>query len=1032
MSNLNETIIRETFGQAYNRDKFTRFTRELLTGIQERGTTHVQIPTQFKDYIQSYYRVGKYVYNDGFEKIIDVLEVKLKKNSCIEHARAMQRNFVARYLNGAFGDIKRDAALVAFISEDAKDWRFSFVKMDYKSQIITQENGKQKRIIEKELTPAKRFSFLVGENEDIHTAQKQLFDCLSKASSGKQITLEDLVEAFDIEKVSKEFFAEYKKLYIRLRDELKRIYDFDIKIHKDFDDHDINIDDFAKKTLGQLVFLYFIQKKGWLGVEIGKIWGTGDKRFLRNLFDKKYIEYDNFFNNILEPLFYRALARDRGNENDNFAPLGCRIPFLNGGLFEPINGYGYAQTNLTINNAVFKEIFDVFDLYNFTVKEDEPLEKEVAIDPEMLGKVFENLLPENERKGNGAFYTPREIVHYMCQESLINYLYNAVNTEKLNQSQAKQNVLFTKKKAKQTNLDLEKFEEIISKDDISSFIKLGESTYTNYSQGINEDFPSSIKENAIKINQALKNIKICDPAIGSGAFPVGMMNEIVRIRLALGVENKTAYQIKREIIENNLYGVDLDEGAVEIAKLRFWLSLIVDEEDISNIKPLPNLDYKVMQGNSLISSYEGIDFDEIVEDYKPTNVQLDFDYFGTQTDNIITNINNLMYQYIKVSHDTEKQEIRNKIEQEIVNLVKNKVEEKARQGGIQWDKAEQVIRDFAQNRKHRNFFPWKLFFADVFMNGGFDIVIGNPPYIKEYTERKAFDGLRASPYYQGKMDLWYFFGCKGLDILKSHAIETYIAPNNWTTNAGASKFRNKVLREAQIINFVDFGNYKVFDTASIQTMVYLLNKNSDNSNYQLHFSKLINDNITKNELEEFLSQNSEGYNYIKYLLNFNNSAYINKFITFLEPTINNLTSKIKAKSNYKLNKKDVAQGIVAPQDFLNKKSKEVLGDSFNIGDGVFVLSQKEKEALHLTSEEDIQLIRPLYTSIEINRYKASQDNSSWIIYTDSRFKQSNEMSTYPNIKKHLDKFLKIITSDNKPYGLHRARDEHFFRDEKII
>lgn len=1032
MSNLNETIIRETFGQAYNREKFTRFTRELLTGIQERGRIHVQIPTQFKDYIQSYYRVGKYVYNDGFEKIIDVLEVKLKRNNSIEHARAMQRNFVARYLNGAFGDIKRDAALVAFISEDTKDWRFSFVKMDYKSQIITLENGKQKRIIEKELTPAKRFSFLVGENEYIHTAQKQLFNCLGKASSGKQITLEDLVEAFDIEKVSKEFFDEYKKLYIRLRDELKRIYNYDKKIHKDFDEHDINIDDFAKKTLGQLVFLYFVQRKGWLGVKSGEQWGSGDKRFLRNLFNKKYVKYDNFFNDILEPLFYRALARDRGNENDNFAPLNCRIPFLNGGLFEPINGYGYAQTDLTIDNAVFKEIFDVFDLYNFTVKEDEPLEKEVAIDPEMLGKVFENLLPENERKGNGAFYTPREIVHYMCQESLINYLYNTVNTEKLSPSQAKQDVLFAKKKVKQTDLELEKFEEVVSKDDISTFIKLGESTYTNSNRGINEDLPSSIKENAVKINQALKDVKICDPAIGSGAFPVGMMNEIVRARLALGVENKTTYQIKREIIENNLYGVDIDDGAVEIAKLRFWLSLIVDEEDVSNIKPLPNLDYKVMQGNSLISSYEGIDFDEIVENYKPKAVQLDFDYYGSSSDNIIKNINSDMYAYIKASHDTEKQEIRNKIEQRIVELIKNKVEEKAKQGGIQWDKAEQTIRDFAQNNKHRNFFPWKLFFADVFMNGGFDIVIGNPPYIKEYTERKAFDGLRSSPYYQGKMDLWYLFGCKGLDILKPHAIETYIAPNNWTTNAGASKFRNKVLREAQIINFVDFGNYKVFDTASIQTMVYLLHKNSDNSIYQLHFSKLINDNVTKNELEEFLSQNSEGYNYIKYILNFDNSAYINKFITFLEPTINNLTSKIKAKSNYKLNKKDVAQGIVAPQDFLNKKSKEVLGDSFNIGDGVFVLSQKEKEALHLTSEEDIQLIRPLYTSIEINRYKASQDNSSWIIYTDSRFKQSNEMSTYPNIKKHLDKFLKIITSDNKPYGLHRARDEHFFRDEKII
>ena len=815
MSNLNETIIRETFGQAYNRDKFTRFTRELLTGIQERGTTHVQIPTQFKDYIQSYYRVGKYVYNDGFEKIIDVLEVKLKRNNSIEHARAMQRNFVARYLNGAFGDIKRDAALVAFISEDTKDWRFSFVKMDYKSQIITLENGKQKRIIEKELTPAKRFSFLVGENEYIHTAQKQLFNCLGKASSGKQITLEDLVEAFDIEKVSKEFFDEYKKLYIRLRDELKRIYDFDIKIHKDFDEHNINIDDFAKKTLGQLVFLYFVQKKGWLGVKSSEQWGSGDKRFLRNLFDKKYVKYDNFFNDILEPLFYRALARDRGNENDNFAPLNCRIPFLNGGLFEPINGYGYAQTDLTIDNAVFKEIFDVFDLYNFTVKEDEPLEKEVAIDPEMLGKVFENLLPENERKGNGAFYTPREIVHYMCQESLINYLYNTVNTEKLSPSQAKQDVLFAKKKLKQTDLELEKFEETVSKEDISTFIKRGESTYTNSNRGINEDLPSSIKENAVKISQALKDVKICDPAIGSGAFPVGMMNEIVRARLALGVENKTAYQIKREIIENNLYGVDLDDGAVEIAKLRFWLSLIVDEEDISNIKPLPNLDYKIMQGNSLITSYEEIDFDEIVEDYKPKDVQLDFDYYSSGSDNIIKNINSDMYAYIRASHDIEKQEIRNKIEQRIVQLIKNKVEEKANLGGIKWEQAKQTILDFAQNNKHRNFFPWKLFFADVFMNGGFDIVIGNPPYIST----KGVDSNDKAMYekeFGFSDDTYNLFFFKGYSVLNHSGILTYITPKTFWTTQTKRNLRDLLL--SQKINFI-FDTANPFEAAMVDTCV---------------------------------------------------------------------------------------------------------------------------------------------------------------------------------------------------------------------
>ena len=228
---------------------------------------------------------------------------------------------------------------------------------------------------------------------------------------------------------------------------------------------------------------------------------------------------------------------------------------------------------------MFEKIFDVFDLYNFTVKEDEPLEKEIAIDPEMLGKVFENLLPENIRKGNGAFYTPREIVHYMCQESLINYL----------------------------DTQLNKDTKIIEKEDISVLVKRADSVYINKNQGNSEILPKSIKPNAKAIDTALENIKICDPAIGSGAFPVGIMTELVRIRIALNDyleqdKNRTSYELKRNAIENSIYGVDLDSGAVEIAKLRFYLSLVVDEENIKDIRPLPNLDFKIMQGRRFARS----------------------------------------------------------------------------------------------------------------------------------------------------------------------------------------------------------------------------------------------------------------------------------------------------------------------------------------------------------------------------------------------------------------------------------------------
>ena len=598
---LNEKLVFDTFNFEYNEDRFKLFIRDLLVDANFNKEQMIQpLPNEYRDFIRSAKRICKYEYIDpefSSSKVIDVLVVKLKKSSSVERARTAQRNFISRYLNGS-RNYQKDAALVAFISEDengniSPDWRFSFIQMNYVTKFVETPNGKKRLKTEVELTPAKRFSFLVGTNEDTHTAQQQLKHCLDKSRNNEKITIEDLVQAFDIEKVSKEFFEEYKKLYLKLVEELKRLYNSDEKIFKDFNEHNINIDDFAKKTMGQLVFLYFIQKKGWLGVKADNDWGTGDKKFLRKLFDKapEYnANYDNFFNDILEQLFYEALASDRGISSW-FGLLNCRIPFLNGGLFEPVNGYEWTKTDLTIDNNIFKEIFDTFDLYNFTVKEDEPLEKEVAIDPEMLGKVFENLLPENIRKGNGAFYTPREIVHYMCQESLINYLYNKVNIKQVELSpeeKAEQQSLFKKKKIDQLKLTQDVLVEIIAKEDIEFFIKTGTSTYTNKTRKISVELPESIINNARTLDKALSEIKVCDPAIGSGAFPVGMMNEIVRARAALseavGLKDRSMYELKRNAIENSIYGVDIDAGAVDIAKLRFWLSLVVDEEDIKNIK----------------------------------------------------------------------------------------------------------------------------------------------------------------------------------------------------------------------------------------------------------------------------------------------------------------------------------------------------------------------------------------------------------------------------------------------------------------
>lgn len=428
------SLIRETFTQPFDKRRFQRFIRNLLNHIDESKAKHwstTYVKDAFKPRVNRFERLA--TYTDPIGEKLDILIVHLERESSLERARTSLRNFVADYLSTRGG---KEAALVAFVSPDEADWRFSFVKMEYES--AADESGKIR--VSETLTPARRYSFLVGANEHSHTAQKQFLPLLEKDEGNP--TLASIEAAFDIEKVTKEFFQQYKKLFENVRDGLDKILNRSKAVKDDFVDKGIEADDFAKKLLGQIVFLYFLQKKGWFGVERGSEWGTGNKHFLRYLFehlaklrarqDRSTNRPVNFFNDVLEHLFYDALARER--DDDYYARFDCRIPFLNGGLFEPLFGYDWVNTEILLpddlfsNNQFTKEgdrgtgILDVFDRFNFTVNEAEPLEKEVAVDPEMLGKVFENLLPENLRYKGGTYYTPRVIVNYMCQQSLVNYL----------------------------------------------------------------------------------------------------------------------------------------------------------------------------------------------------------------------------------------------------------------------------------------------------------------------------------------------------------------------------------------------------------------------------------------------------------------------------------------------------------------------------------------------------------------------------------------------------------------------------------
>lgn len=789
--NSAKTLITNTLCNKFDKTQYRNFIVNFLDGIDENKVFtcgNAYVPEAFRDYITSYGRFGKYT--DKNNETIEVLWVSLKKDTSLDRARTVQRNFVAWYLNGGRGGQLRKNALVAFYNEDRNDWRFSFVKLD--TALIQDDKGKIK--IVNNFTPAKRFSFLVGEFEPNHTAQSRLVSLLEKDYP----TLDEIEEAFNVEKVSKEFFENYKELFLQLTEDLKNIRENEPsqRINAEFTLKSISDADFCKKLLGQLVFLYFIQKKGWLGVAKYKKWGEGDKQFLRHTFERAINEGKNFFNDYLEPLFYNALAN--GERDDNwFGELDCKIPFLNGGLFERYHDYDWVNTDIVFDNTIFSNnkktkngdigtgILDVFDRYNFTVKEDEPLEKEVAVDPEMLGKVFENLLEVQDRKSKGAFYTPREIVHYMCQESLINYLCTelGVNEENNNISDF-------------TNLTKQDIEDFIHHSDKISQLENIATDKKNENSKYKHIFSDSIKNNAKAIDKALEDIKICDPAIGSGAFPVGMLNEIVRARIALvesgflpEAKKRTTYEYKRQAIQNSIYGVDIESGAVEIAKLRLWLSLVVDEEDIENINALPNLDYKIVCGNSLLGVERNLFNDALfkqLEELKP--------------------------QFFNETRKSEKRRLKKQIDATIKELTKDGT------------------------------FDFEIYFSEVFHEkGGFDVVIGNPPYIPYKKISKLYNLTNYISFNNNqvnKPNLYIYFIENALKkLLKDNGVLSFINPIAFLVQSDCIALRKYILNK-QIIELLDLSYINVFKEADTYTVILSIknNNNIKDFKYQRYYN----------------------------------------------------------------------------------------------------------------------------------------------------------------------------------------------------
>lgn len=722
---------------------------------------------------------------------IAVFEIKLADNVDIVANRVGIRNLLINNwkIQGCVG------AFMFCYRDNESVLRFSYVSSTFKFN----DDGK----MEKDETDTKRFTYLLGAGHRSRTAIKQFEDLRNS-----KLMLSDLTKAFSIEALSDRFFKEYKDNYENIIEyvtgkrmvkvankwEEKVIHAPNAAIMDEFswfDDPEKAVRDYVKKLMGRIVFLQFIQKKGWLGVPVDKDWGEGDKEYLQNLYNRSQNK-DNFIDGILELLFNDINTK---RENDIANPIlghNIKIPYLNGGLFDQDKA---DKSTFRLPQKYMDELFKFFNSYNFTIDENDPDDAEIGVDPEMLGRIFENLLENNKDKG--TFYTPKEIVQYMCRESLIAYLQTDKNDDE--------------------------------KESIREFV-------TTYN-------PNNLNDNLKSdIDQKLIDVKICDPAIGSGAFPMGLLKELFACRSAIeGLDNDNAAEIKKHIIQNNIYGVDIEKGAVDIARLRFWLALIVDEK---TPYALPNMDFKIMQGNSLMPTFNGkyVNLSDKlhhvnsskIRDAKKELFELQnrfYDSEGTEKNELLIRIKYLILEIVKLQMDYEyRAEVEKNAQTiDLFNQEQKQLsvdEEKSRVIG-QCIRLQQILSNTSKSNKERAsinipFFDWKIMFSDIFNtsgNNGFNIVIGNPPYIDSETMTVVMPAERAlyTEKYKcarGNWDMFVVFVELGAELSTDDGIFSYIIPNKIIAAKYADKIRERIA-DNSIIEIRDYSRIRVFQDAAV-------------------------------------------------------------------------------------------------------------------------------------------------------------------------------------------------------------------------
>lgn len=773
-------------------------------------------------------QLGVITLADG--KRLGVFEVELAKSSTqIARNRVGLRDLARRFIDEA----TINGALAFYFHPQVGEYRFSFISRQSRL-------GADGTLSATETHP-KRFTYVFGEGNACTTAAQRFLTL-----AGKPAALATLIDAFSVEKLSDEFFTEYKERYQAFCLHLQGLPD-PVRLRAFGTDgkSDKLLRDFVKKLLGRLVFLHFLQKKGWLGAPAKRSdWTGGDPRFFQTLF-RQFPHPDKFYSGCLVHLFFETLnVRREGHlfKVEGVAP--SRVPYLNGGLFDDDPA---PTLRLDFPPALFQDLFDFFERFNFTIDENSPDDHEVGIDPEMLGRIFENLLEENKEKG--AYYTRREVVHYMCQHALYRYLRGQLLADSL----------------PETTPEAAALRQLV---------------YTYELGDVSKPPGKFIRQKGKDIEAALDRVKICDPAIGSGAFPIGLLQVIFTIKTTLDLTLDRA-QAKRDLIQNCIHGVDLDAGAVDIARLRFWLSLVVDEEAPT---PLPNLDYKIMQGNALLEWFEGIALDELAgakpraalpgqislftapgdtadlgaapsESESAQFTKLLRDYFsieGKDRKNALhALIDKRVLRFIderiaavrddleieKLQHEAELagmlSGLRTKAQQEEF-LAKDARARRAQSKVVELDAAI-ATNEKRKSRLHelqdtaqRPFFLWHFYFQDVFAQGGFDIVIANPPYVRadhpsQVQQRAAILATGKFGTLWEKWDLFVAFVEQSFHLLKPGGVMAQIVSDGYCHAKYAQKSQNWFLQNSRIVRLDFVGQLKLFD-AGVRNIIFFVEK----------------------------------------------------------------------------------------------------------------------------------------------------------------------------------------------------------------